>query len=77
MVVFEGARLVLPSLTAGLLLALAATRLMRGLLYGVSPTDGLTFVIVPLLLGTVAFAACYLPARRASRVSPLVILRGE
>ncbi|HEX6533888.1 MAG TPA: ABC transporter permease [Gemmatimonadaceae bacterium] len=57
--------------------ALVGTRLLRGLLYGISATDPATLVVVPLALAAVALAASYLPARRASRVDPAVTLRDE
>jgi ABC-type antimicrobial peptide transport system permease subunit len=64
-------------LALGLLAALALTRLMAGLLYGVSTHDPVTFGVVILLLGAIALLACWLPARRAMRADPMLALRAE
>ena len=77
MVLRQGMRTVSAALVIGLGAALAATRLLETQLFGVTPTDPLTFVAVPLALMIIALVACYLPARRASRVDPLIALRSD
>jgi putative ABC transport system permease protein len=72
-----GARMALLGVGIGIAVALALTRLMTNLLYGVSATDPATFLAVALLLIFVALAACYIPARRAMRMDPMVALRQE
>jgi putative ABC transport system permease protein len=77
MAVGEGMRLVVIGLAVGLLGAVALTRFVRTMLFGVSPADPLTFGAISAALAAVAFLACYIPARRATRVDPLVALRDE
>ena len=77
LVVKSGIVLALVGVAAGLIAALAVTRLMESLLFGVASTDLLTFVVGSLGLVIVAAAACYIPARRATKVSPLIALRYE
>jgi ABC-type antimicrobial peptide transport system permease subunit len=72
-----GAKLALTGIAIGIVAALGLTRLMTNQLFGVSPTDPLTFAGVALVLITVAIAACYIPARRAMRVDPMTALRYE
>jgi predicted permease len=72
-----GGRLVAVGLIAGVLISLAATRLLRSQLFGVTSSDPIAYVVVAVLLSVVALAACYLPARRAARVDPLIALRQE
>jgi putative ABC transport system permease protein len=77
LIVRNGMSLALVGAIIGLAGAFAITRLMTGLLFGVSPTDALTFVLVTAGLLLVAMFACYIPARRATKVDPLVALRYE
>lgn len=77
MVLREGAVLLVAGLLLGLVLALSATRLLGGFLYGVSVVDPLTFLAIPALLGAVAMLASWLPARRAARLDPMRALRDE
>ena len=77
MVLESGARMALAGVAIGVVVALALTRLMSSLLFGVSAHDPLTYSLVALLLFVVALAACWIPARRATRVDPMVALRYE
>jgi putative ABC transport system permease protein len=72
-----GGRLVAIGLILGIAISVAASRLVRSQLVGVSAADPLAYAAVTVLLGAVALAACYLPARRAAAVAPIVALREE
>ncbi|HEV2615201.1 MAG TPA: ABC transporter permease [Candidatus Acidoferrales bacterium] len=77
MVIAQGIKLTLMGVAVGIVAALGATRLMSSMIYGVTGTDPLTFVSVAIVLVAVALAACYIPARRAMRVDPMIALRYE
>jgi predicted permease len=77
LVVLQALRVTVMGVVAGLLVSFAASRLIASLLFSVSPTDIVTFIAVPVLLGGAALAASYLPAFRATRIDPMVALRYE
>jgi ABC-type antimicrobial peptide transport system permease subunit len=77
MVLRDGARMTFIGVGVGAVAALGLTRLMSSILFGVSPTDPVTFMAVAGLLCAVALLACYVPARRAMKVNPVIALRYE
>jgi predicted permease len=77
MILRDGARMTLAGVGIGVAAALGLTRLMASVLFGISPTDPPTFLAVAVVLGLIALFACYIPARRAMKVDPLVALRHE
>jgi putative ABC transport system permease protein len=77
MVLKEGMKFVLVGELVGLAGAYGLTRLLRGFLFEITPTDALTFFTVTIVLSGIALLACYIPARRATRVDPLSALRCE
>lgn len=77
LVMSDAVKFVSVGLLIGLVLALATTRLLRIVLFGVSPTDPVTFAIACVLFGGIALLACYIPARRVTRIDPLVALRSD
>jgi len=77
MVVRQGLRTIGIAIVLGLGASFAAVKLLQTQLFGVAPRDPLTFAVAPLVLAVIALVACYLPARRASRVDPLIALRSD
>jgi len=77
LIVGQGLLLTLTGITLGLIAAFVLTRLLSGLLFGVSTTDPMTFVLISMFLLVVSLLACFLPARRAAKVDPIVALRYE
>lgn len=77
LVLGQGMKMVITGVVIGLFAALGLTRLLSTMLFGVSATDPMTFLAISLFLSLVALLACYIPARRATRVDPLVALRNE
>jgi ABC-type antimicrobial peptide transport system permease subunit len=77
LVMKQGIMLVLIGVGIGLSAALVLTNLMLSLLFGISPTDPLTFSVIPLILSAVTLGACFIPARRATRTDPMIALRYE
>jgi ABC-type antimicrobial peptide transport system permease subunit len=77
LVLGQGTRLVATGLVLGLMGAALLTRLLTTLLFGITPTDPVTYAVVAGVLAVAAFAACQIPARRATRIDPLIALRSE
>jgi putative ABC transport system permease protein len=77
LVLAQSLKVIASGVIIGLIGALALTRLMTSLLFGVSPSDPVTFAAISLLLVGVALLACWIPARRATKVDPMVALRSE
>jgi putative ABC transport system permease protein len=76
-VLMSGMQLTAAGVTAGLLGAVVLARLLKGMLFSVAPTDPISYTALAGLLAVVALLACYIPARRATKVDPMVALRHE
>ena len=77
LVLYQGLRLTAAGLALGLAFSFVLTRFLRGMLYGVSATDPLTAICVTALLAVIAVLACYLPARKATRINPVIAIRAK
>ena len=77
MVVWQGMRLAFVGIAIGFIAAFALTRLIESMLFGVSANESFTFVIVAVLLSFVALLSCFIPARKATKVDPMIALRYE
>ncbi len=77
MVIGQGMRLTAIGIVCGLAIAFAVTRLLAGLLYGIKPSDPLTYLAISVFLAAVALVSCYVPARRAASTDPMTALRRE
>ena len=74
---FKGVKLIVAGLATGIILALVATTILRRLVFGVGTADPITYIAVGLVLAAAAFAACFIPARRVTRMDPIQTLRPE
>jgi len=77
MVLVQAAKLAVSGAIIGLTIALTLARVLRSLIYNVSPADPMTFISVAILVIAIAMLACYLPARRAAKASPMIALRAD